>query len=93
MLTIAIMLTGILIGLFVLLIKSSDQVKSTFQAVKEFQRPKIALQKEGNPLQDLVTVIKAKSRIYQLMRKDTITHLDSIEIKAIDQKLNQLLHD
>ena len=92
-LSIVIMFSGILIGLVILLIKSGQQVHSTFQTLKEFPRPEISFQKKGHPLQELVTVLKAKHRIYQLMKKDTITGQDSLDIKAIDQQLNQLLHD
>ena len=87
------MFSGILVGLVIILIKSGQQVHSTFQTLKEFPRSEISFQKKDHPLQEFVTVLKARRRIHHLMKKDTITRQDSLDIKAIDQQLNQLLHD
>jgi len=87
------MFSGILIGLIILLIKAGKQVHSTYKILKDIPRIETSFQKKGYPLQELVIVIKAKRRIYNLMIKDTLTSKDSLEIKAIDRQLNQLLHD
>jgi len=92
-LSIVIMFSGILIGLVILLINSGQQVHSTYQTLKEFPRPEFSLRNEGHPFRKLMTVWKTRRRIYHLMKKDTITGQDSLDIKAIDQQLNQLLHD
>ena len=88
------MFAGILIGLFIILNKTIYQENQSIEALQELISPKpgISMNKR-NSLKDLITLWKAKQRIYALMNNDSLSKQDSIEIKAIDQQLNQLLHD
>lgn len=88
------MFVGILIGLFIILNQYRSQQNKSIEALHELisPKPEISMNKR-NSLKDLITVWKAKRRIYALMNKDSLSKRDSLEIKAIDQQLNQLIHD
>ena len=87
------MFAGILMGLIVIFTKFHKENKPT--TFHEFvpKSPVISMHKYGNSIKEFAIVFKAKRRIYKLMQKDKLSKQDSIEIKAIDQQLNQLLHD
>ena len=88
-----LMFAGILIGLIVIFTKFQKESKPT--TFHEFipKNPGISMHKYGSSIKEFAIVFKAKRRIYELMHKDRLSKQDSIEIKAIDQHLNQLLHD
>ena len=89
----ALMFAGILIGLIVIFNKSQMISKPT--AFHEFvpKSPGVFIHKYGSSIKEFAIAFNAKRRIYELMQKDSLNKQDSIEIKAIDQQLNQLLHD
>jgi hypothetical protein len=89
--SLALMFTGILIGLVILFTKPDKAIEPIPQTLREWM-PAMSADK-GSSLSDLFLVLKAGKRIEVLMQKDSLTKQDSLEIKAIDQQLNQLLHD
>ena len=88
-----LMFAGILIGLIVIFNKTQDNSKPTTFHEFVAKSPSISMHKYGSSIKEFAIVWKAKRRIYKLMQKDRLNKQDSIEIKAIDQQLNQLLHD
>ena len=91
--TVIIMFAGILIGLIVIFNKTQDNSKPTTFHEFVAKSPGISMHKYSHSIKEFAIVFKAKRRIYELMKKDRLSKQDSIEIKAIDQQLNQLLHD
>ena len=88
-----LMFAGILIGLIVIFTKIQKESKPTTFHKFIPKSPGISMHKYGSSIKEFAIVFKAKRRIYELMKKDRLSKQDSIEIKAIDQQLNQLLHD
>ena len=80
MATVILMFAGILIGLFIILNKTIYQENQSIETLHELISPKpgISMNKR-NSLKDLITVWKAKQRIYALMNNDSLSKQDSIE--------------
>ena len=86
-----IMFAGMLIGLVVLLTKTAKPMEPIRQSIREFM-PSTAVP-ERKSIQDLLIAWKTGQRLQVLMQKHRLSKQDSLEIKSIDQQLNQLLHD
>lgn len=91
LLTILFMFSGMLVGLIVFIAIPKGR-KNTHQQF-EVAMPEISTQRAKHSIIQLMQALKSKSRIYQLMEKDSLTSQDTLEIKTIDKQINQLLHD
>ena len=92
-LTVIIMFVGMLLGLIILITVPNKKTERNPIHLFELPTPKVSLQKGKSSVLQLILALKSKRRIDQLMLKDSLSATDSIEIRSIDQHLNQLLHD
>ena len=90
---IMLMGSGILVGTIVIRILPDNHQLAPFELIKKAGQPTRYLQKGKHRIEDVLGVFAAKQRLMHLMRKDTLTWADSLEIKTIDHHLNQLIHD
>lgn len=93
MTTIIVMLVGIILGLIVLVTARRKDPQIDLGALLDQNRSTKTLEAGKRSAMELIEVFKAKHRVDQLMRKDSLSAADSIEIKNIDQQLNHMLHD
>ena len=91
--TVIIMFVGMLLGLIILITLPNKNKEKYPIHLFELPTPEVSLQKGKSTVLQLILALKSKRRIDQLMLKDSLSAADSIEIRSIDQHLNQLLHD
>ena len=93
LLTVIIMFIGMLLGLIILITLPNKKTEGNPIHLFELPKPNISIQHGKSSVLQLIQALKSKRRMDQLMRKDSLNAADSIEIRSIDQHLNQLLHD
>lgn len=93
MVTVIMMFTGILIGLFIIMNKTNHQENQSVDVLNELIPLRTKVSRAGYSFDELITIWKAQQRIREFMGKDSLSNEDSLEIKNIDKKLNQVLHD
>ena len=88
-----LMLSGILLGLIILITLPGGAKKADVTRCICTARPGVSILQNKRTLSKLLHAWKAQQRIQTMMKKDRLNAKDSLEIKAIDQQINQLLYD
>lgn len=91
MMYVALMFVGILIGILVL--TNSVVQNSTCDVLPDFDIPKLNKTSVYDSWDKFRSLTEIKIRLTELMYQDSLSISDSVEIKEIDVRLNQLLHD
>jgi hypothetical protein len=90
---ILLMFAGILTGIVVLTSKIVKTPHTGTLRKTEFSMPDIRKTGISSAWEKLSALADMKIRLTDLMRRDSLSSSDSLEIKEIDRQLNQMLRD